>query len=138
MIPIKRACGTARYAVCVKPWQHDQLRRALEQRRELLLEELRRDAGRLREERFGELAGSVHDLGDESIAALLADVGDAELSRDLEELREVEAARKRLAEGAYGICVDCGAEIGFERLHAAPAAARCVECQARHEKTYRR
>jgi DnaK suppressor protein len=138
LIPVKRACGTARYPVCVKPWQHDQLRRALEQRRALLLEELRRDAGRLREERFGELAGPVHDLGDESIAALLADVGDAELSRDLEELREVEAARKRLAEGAYGICVDCGAEIGFERLHAEPAAARCVECQTRHEKTYRR
>ena len=132
MIPVKRACHTARYAVCVKPWQHDQLRRAL------LLEELRRDAGRLREERFGELAGPVHDLGDESIAALLADVGDAELSRDLEELREVEAARNRLAEGAYGICVDCGAEISFERMHAEPAAARCVECQARHEKTYRR
>ena len=98
--------------MAVKPWQQDQLRRALEQRRALLLEELRRDAGRLRDERFGELAGAVHDLGDESIAALLADVGDAELSRDLGELREVEAARRRLAEGAYGICVDCGAEIG--------------------------
>jgi DnaK suppressor protein len=122
----------------MKPWQHDQLRRALEQRRALLLEELKRDASRLREERFGELAGPVHDLGDESIAALLADVGNAELSRDVEELREVEAARRRLAEGTYGVCVDCGAEIGFERLHAEPAAARCIECQARHEKTYRR
>jgi RNA polymerase-binding transcription factor DksA len=79
----------------------------------------------------------VHDLGDESIAALLSDIGNAELSRDLEELREVEAARRRLTEGAYGICVDCGAEIAFERLRAEPAAARCVECQARHEKTYR-
>ena len=138
LIPVKRACRRARYAVSMKPWQHDQLRRALEERRTLLLEELRRDAGRLSEERFGELAGPVHDLGDESIAALLADVGNAELSRDVEELREVEAARRRLAEGAYGICVDCGAQIGFERLHAAPAAARCVECQARHEKTYHR
>jgi RNA polymerase-binding protein DksA len=138
LIPVKRACRAPRYPVPMKPWQHDQLRRALEQRRALLLEELRRDAGRLDEERFAELAGPVHDLGDESIAALLSDVGNAELSRDLEELREVEAARRRLAEGAYGICVDCGAEIGFERLHAEPAAARCIECQARHEKTYRR
>lgn len=122
----------------MKPWQRDQLRRALEQRRGLLLEELRRDAGKVHDERFAELAGPVHDLADESVAALLADLDQAELSRDLTELREVEAARKRLAEGAYGICTDCGAEIDFERLHAAPAAARCVACQARHEKTYRR
>ena len=122
----------------MKPWQRDQLTRALEQRREALLDELRRDAARVRDEQFGELAGPVTDIGDESVAALLADLDQAELSRDVAELREVEAARKRLADGAYGICADCGAEIGFERLQAEPAAARCVECQAHHEKTYRR
>ena len=122
----------------MKPWQRDQLTRALERRREALLEELMRDAARARDEQFGELAGPVTDIGDESVAALLADLDQAELSRDVAELREVEAARKRLADGAYGICADCGAEIGFERLQAEPAAARCVECQAHHEKTYRR
>ena len=116
----------------MKPWQEDDLRRVLEERRALLLEELARDAGRVREERFGELAGSVHDLADESIAALLSDVGNAELSR------EVDAARRRLAEGVYGVCVDCGSDIGLQRLRAEPAAARCIECQERHEKTYRR
>jgi RNA polymerase-binding transcription factor DksA len=122
----------------MKPWQHDQLHRALERRRETLLDELRRDAQRVRDERFGELAGPVHDLGDESVAVLLADLDQAELSRDVVELREVEAARQRLADGSYGTCADCGAAIDFERLQAAPAAVRCVECQARHEKTYRR
>jgi len=122
----------------MKPWQRDQLTRALERRREALLEELMRDAARARDEQFGELAGPVTDIGDESVAALLADLDQAELSRDVAELREVEAARKRLADGAYGICADCGAEIAFERLHAEPAAARCFECQAHHEKTYRR
>jgi DnaK suppressor protein len=96
----------------MKPWQEDDLRRVL--------------------------AGSVHDLADESIAALLSDVGNAELSRDVAELREVDAARRRLAEGVYGICVDCGSDIGLQRLRAEPAAARCIECQERHEKTYRR
>jgi hypothetical protein len=37
----------------------------------------------VRNERFGELAGPLHDLGDESVAALLADVDQAELSRDV-------------------------------------------------------
>jgi RNA polymerase-binding transcription factor DksA len=122
----------------MKPWQKDQLQRALERRRETLLDELRRGAQRAREERYGELAGPVHDLGDESIATLLSDVDQAEVSRDAAELREVEAARKRIADGSYGICSDCGAAIAFERLLYQPAAARCAECQTRHEKTYRR
>jgi DnaK suppressor protein len=115
----------------MKPWQKDQLRRALEQRRETLLDELKRDAARLREERSA-------DIGDERIADLLVDLDQADLSRDAEELRAVEAARRRLEDGTCGICVDCGTAIGFDRLLAEPAAARCVECQARHENTYRR
>jgi RNA polymerase-binding protein DksA len=122
----------------MKPWQHDQLRRALEQRRAVLFEELRRDAERAHDERYAQLAGRVTDRADESVADLLSDLGEAEVSRDLAELREVEAARKRLADGTYGICTDCGVSIDFQRLQAEPAAARCVECQTRHEKTYRR
>jgi len=115
----------------MKPWQRDQLRRALEQRCETLLDELKRDAARLREERPA-------DIGDERIADLLVDLDQADLSRDDGELRAIEAARRRIDDGTYGICADCGAAIGFERLLAEPAAARCVECQQRHEKTYRR
>jgi RNA polymerase-binding protein DksA len=125
-------------SIRLKPWQHDQLRRALERRREALLDELKRDAARAREEQFGVIAGPTHDIADESVAALLADLDQAELSRDVTELRDVEAARKRFSDGSYGICVDCGADIGYERLVAEPAAARCLECQRRHEKTYRR
>ena len=122
----------------MKPWQRDQLHRALERRREALIEELSRDAARARDEQFGQLAGSAPDIGDVSVAALLADLDQAELSRDVTELRQVEAARKRFADGSYGICVDCGAQIGFARLLAEPAAARCYDCQQRHERTYRR
>lgn len=138
MISIKARCAPRTSLIGMTPWQSEQLRQALERRREALVEELRRDAARAREEQFGELAGSTRDIGDESVATLLADLDQAELSRDVMELREIEAARKRLADGAYGVCADCGAEIDFERLRAEPAAARCVECQQRHEKTYRR
>ena len=122
----------------MRPSQRNELRRSLERRRETLLEELKRDAARARDERFIELAGAVTDRGDESVADLLADLDEAELTRDLAELRDIEAARRRLADGAYGVCADCGVQIPFERLLAEPAAARCVECQRRHEKTYRR
>ena len=109
----------------MKPWQKDQQHRALERRREILLAELERDAARLREERTGERTDVTPDLDQ------------ADLSRDQHELRELEAAQRRLDDGTYGICTDCGVEIGFERLHAEPEAARCIDCQRRHEKTYR-
>ena len=53
--------------------------------------------------------------------------------RDAVELREIDQALARLAEGGYGLCVDCGAEIPAERLQLAPQALRCVACGSRLE-----
>ena len=114
-----------------------ELARAIEERRGELLEEIESDVVRARAEPYGEVAGAVRDIGDEAVADLIADVEQAEITRDIDELRELNAAHRRLADGSYGICVDCGADIGIERLRAQPAAARCVACQRRHEKTYR-
>jgi RNA polymerase-binding transcription factor DksA len=116
--------------------QVHELRRRILERRRALAAELRGDADRARGEQYGELAGAAHDTGDESVADLLVDLDQAEMTRDLAELRDLEAARLRLAGGTYGTCVDCKGEIGYERLRANPAAMRCVRCQALHEKTY--
>ena len=117
--------------------QTAELKRRLDNQWNALVAELREDVDKARREQYGSIAGPVHDRGDESVADLLADLGQAELSRDLAELREVEAARRRIADGIYGICTDCGADVGVARLQVQPAAARCAPCQARHEKTYR-
>ena len=49
-------------------------------------------------------------------------------------LTEVEAALKRIEDGTYGRCVDCGKVIPEKRLEAIPWAARCVEDQAKLEQ----
>jgi len=101
-------------------------------RRDALVDEIRGDARKARAERFGE----VPDTGDESVASLIADLDQAEWGRDLDELRGLDAAHERIEHGDYGICVDCGRDIGFERLRATPIAIRCIDCQTRHEKTF--
>jgi RNA polymerase-binding protein DksA len=116
--------------------QTKQLQRKIDQRREALLAELREDAARTREHPYAEHAGPSPDSGDESVASLFADLEQADVTRDLEEFRALEVARERMKEGEYGICVDCGSDIGFERLKAFPAAVRCIQCQERREKTY--
>ena len=116
--------------------QTQKLHTTIEQRHQALLSELREDVERVRRDRHEELAGTATDAGDESVATLIADLDHAEIGRDLSELRGLEAARTRLADGSYGICADCGGDIGFERLQANPAAVRCIACQTLHEKLY--
>jgi DnaK suppressor protein len=116
--------------------QKKELRPEIERRRAALISELRADAERVRGDRFEDLAGQAPDPGDESVATLITDLGHANMGRDLSELRALEAALARLRDGSYGICAECGGDIGFERLRANPAAVRCVDCQRVHEKTF--
>jgi DnaK suppressor protein len=120
----------------LSPNETETLKHLIDQRRAALLEELREDAARSREHPYAEHAGPAPDSGDESVASLFADLEQADLSRDLNEFRALEAARDRLKGGEYGICIECGSDIGFERLKASPSAIRCIDCQQRHEKTY--
>lgn len=113
-----------------------QLKQSLEKRRQLLLEEIRDELARSGEQHYVDLAGRVPDLGDESVADMLADLDAAMVDRQVVEVRAIEATLKRLAAGNYGACADCGADIPLERLRAYPTAARCVSCQSVHEKTF--
>jgi DnaK suppressor protein len=112
------------------------LKRQMESRHAVLQAEVHADADKARGETYAELSGGVADEGDEAVADLMADIDNAELTRDLSELRALEAALERLADGSYGSCVACGQDIGFERLKAEPAALRCIDCQRVHEKTF--
>lgn len=49
------------------------------------------------------------------------------------ELGKIRAALRRIAEGEYGYCVECGAEIAEKRLEYDPAAALCIACASKAE-----
>ncbi len=55
---------------------------------------------------------------------------DLSLEASLEiSLGEVKEALKRMEDGAYGICDECGKPIAEERLKALPRATRCLSCE---------
>ncbi len=83
---------------------------------------------------YAEVAGRVLDIGEQSMADLLADFHIITLEKEVAELADVEAAVVRIASGTYGQCADCGADIAVERLRINPAAKRCTECQVHHER----
>jgi len=85
-------------------------------------------------EQYASLAGEVHDAEDDALADLLVDVNLAEITHDIEELRDTESALQRIAMGAFGRCVGCGESIAHGRLEAYPTAKRCVPCQQRYDQ----
>jgi len=84
-------------------------------------------------ERLRGVYGSVHDLGDESVAALLTDLGIATVNAEAEELADIERALNRIRNHTFGVCRDCGGDIAPDRLNAYPTARRCLACQQRYE-----
>ncbi len=98
-----------------------------------LRDETREILARSQKEGYADIAGRVGDLEDQSLADLLVDVNLAEITRDVQEMRAVERALKRIALGTYGTCVSCGQAIERERLGAQPTANRCAVCQRAYE-----
>jgi phage/conjugal plasmid C-4 type zinc finger TraR family protein len=75
-------------------------------------------------------------FGESDFAQVQSEKATTESVRRLldENLRQAQRATSRRAEGAYGVCEDCGQAISAERLEFLPDATRCVTCQARQEQ----
>ena len=102
-----------------------------------LLEEVRTELEASGNETYAELVNrDPTDPGDASVADLLASLSLAEIDRHIVEMRDIDAARSRMKDGSYGLCVDCRRDIEYERLHVYPTAKRCLPCQQQHERTY--
>ncbi len=80
------------------------------------------------------LGGSIDEASDDALLVKLAPVNDPLIQQNLQDVRDIAAARQRIAAGTYGECTDCGADIAYERLLAYPTAKRCIDCQREHEK----
>jgi len=52
---------------------------------------------------------------------------------DQQELRAINGALERLEGDDYGLCVNCGRPISFERLQVEPQTLRCLLCEVPHE-----
>ena len=83
------------------------------------------------------LTSHVDDLGALGEQRTREAIRHAEQERDIDELRSIAAAKARIDDGSYGVCVDCGEDIALARLKAQPAAPRCVPCQERYETSHR-
>jgi len=116
--------------------QIELLTAAMRARSRQLREEIRQTLLKSDSEHYLQIANEVRDLEDESFADLVVDVSLAEIDRDLEELRAIDAALLRVVEGSYGLCEACERRIEHRRLEVAPQVKRCIDCQTLYERTH--
>jgi RNA polymerase-binding transcription factor DksA len=115
-------------AGAMKPLRDDLLRDARQRllaRAGDLRERLRRvqaDLGRAREP-------LPRDSADAAIVMENDEVLRAIESTSTSEIRHIEHALERLDAGAFGVCENCGGDVGAPRLQAVPYATRCGDCE---------
>lgn len=49
-------------------------------------------------------------------------------------IRKIQGALKRIEDGTYGVCEECGEDISLARLKARPVTRLCINCKARQEE----
>ena len=81
-----------------------------------------------------QLVESALDDGDWSVIDLSEDISLRQLSAHRGTLLKIDEALRKLDEGTYGICEDCGEAINEGRLKVLPFAIYCVECQEKLEQ----
>ena len=118
-----------------KKIRHEKLRKLLQERKRKLLADLHDQVfEKLGSEYHGEFEHAM-DSGDVSFMDLLQSIGVKIVDIRQEELIKMDEAERKLREGTYGICEECGKEIGEGRLAAMPYAVRCLEDEERYEQT---
>ena len=116
--------------------RYNELKKMLEDRRRELLNEVQ---GRIRDVRLeGNKDRDVLDQGESSEVDIQEDIEFALIQMKSETLSKVDAALRRLEEGTYGDCFECGDEIAEARLRALPFAVRCKDCEEARETAERR
>jgi DnaK suppressor protein len=118
---------TTRTAKAAPRRRAHELRKMLEARRRELAQDVQ---GRMR----GARAENVNqrqavDQSDVSELDTQDEIEFALLQMKAETLNRIDAALRRLDEGSYGNCFECGDEIAQARLRALPFAVRCKDCE---------
>jgi DnaK suppressor protein len=115
------------------PAEREALASRLRKRRQALRAEVKEQLANNDDPRVVGLKNELAATEDWVLADILGDLDIAMVTRDIQELQDVDGALARVDDGSYATCRDCGKAIGWPRLNAQPTAARCISCQGAFE-----
>jgi DnaK suppressor protein len=118
--------------------RYAELRRILEERRKEIMSEVHSKIRGVRTEGANSPAHGVLDAAETSESDIQDDIEFALIQMKAETLHKIEEALRRLEEGTFGYCYECGEEISEKRLRALPFAVRCKDCEEAREMAQQR
>lgn len=71
---------------------------------------------------------------DKATVRLLNDLALEAAGHHAAQMQVLRHALAKFEDGSYGLCEECGNDIGYSRLQARPEARLCIGCQTRFEK----
>lgn len=114
--------------------KHDALKKFLIQKRDEILKEAKTEISKYIKGENRQLVDTALDDGDWSMVDLSEDISLKQLSTHRETLLKIDVALRKISEGTYGVCEECGEEISGERLKVLPFAIYCRDCQEKIEQ----
>ena len=115
------------------PVRYNELKGILEERRREIMNEVQGRMRDVRSEGAGSAVQGVLDAAESSELDIQDEIEFALIQMKAETLHKIDEALRRLEEGTYGYCFECGDEINEKRLRALPFAVRCKDCEEARE-----
>ena len=115
------------------PVRYNELKGILEERRREIMNEVQGRMRDVRAEGAGSAVQGVLDAAESSELDIQDEIEFALIQMKAETLHKIDEALRRLEEGTYGYCFECGDEISEKRLRALPFAVRCKDCEEARE-----
>ncbi len=103
-------------------------------KRDALLKEAKQEIQKYVSGENRQLVDTAIDEADWAAVEISEDLNLKRLSAQRQLLNDVEECLRKVNEGTYGICEDCGEEISEKRLHVIPTASLCIDCKEQREK----
>jgi DnaK suppressor protein len=113
--------------------RYEELKSILEDRRREIVNQVQERMRDVRAEGAGATVQGVLDAAESSEADIPDEIEFALIQMKAETLTKIDEALRRLEEGSYGYCFECGEEISERRLRALPFAVRCKDCEEARE-----
>jgi len=129
----KKAMPGERYEKETEEERTSKLRKTLLQKRAEIIKEVRTEISKYIKGETRQLVDTALDDGDWATVDLSEDISLRHLSAHREDIRKIDESLRKIKEGTYGKCEDCGEEISEERLKVMPFAIYCVDCQEKRE-----
>jgi DnaK suppressor protein len=111
-----------------------ELKNVLLNRRNAIVKEAKDEIAKYISGENRQLVDTAVDEGDWAVVDISEDINLMRLDAHRKLMLDIDEALRKIQEGTYGVCEDCGEEISEKRLGVMPTATLCISCKENREQ----